>query len=100
MSAEVNKKQEGSNNHEHASPPPTDNTFAMFVVAGMVASAAGFSAYTRHAGPLLRQMNKVSEMQGIRTKAGSSVSAITKKAASKKSTEAAQQAKQDKDDIF
>mmetsp|Transcript_13116 Transcript_13116/g.24629 ORF Transcript_13116/g.24629 Transcript_13116/m.24629 type:complete len:114 (-) Transcript_13116:251-592(-) len=40
-----------------------DNSFAMLVMAGMVASAAGFSMYTRHAGSLLRQMNKVSQMQ-------------------------------------
>lgn len=97
MSTNTNQKQNhtGSMNAE----TPQDNTFAMFVVAGMVASAAGVSAYTRHAGPLLRQMNKVSAMQGVKPRASSS--SIKKNAVSKEAQAAAdKQAKEGKDDII
>ncbi|KAG7368808.1 hypothetical protein IV203_031551 [Nitzschia inconspicua] len=89
-----NKKNEGTA-ASAVEPPPQDDTFAMLVVAGMVASAAGFSAFTRHGGPLLRQLNKVSEIQGIRPRASST----TKTNGMPEQTDASA-AKQAKDDIF
>jgi len=51
-----------------ASTPQTyeekDNTMAMFIMAGMVASSAGFAMYTKQADSLLRKMNRASKMQG------------------------------------
>jgi hypothetical protein len=52
-----------------ASTPPTyeekDNTMAMFIMAGMVASSAGFAMYTKQADSLLRKMNRASKIQGM-----------------------------------
>ncbi len=42
-----------------------DNTMAMFLMAGMVVSSAGFAMYTRQADSLLRRMNSASKIQGI-----------------------------------
>mmetsp|Transcript_21405 Transcript_21405/g.53067 ORF Transcript_21405/g.53067 Transcript_21405/m.53067 type:complete len:94 (-) Transcript_21405:238-519(-) len=50
------------------SPPLTeekDNTMAMFIMAGVVASSAGFAMYTRQADSLLRRMNSASKIQGM-----------------------------------
>eukprot|EP00531_Pseudo-nitzschia_arenysensis_P011849 CAMPEP_0116144338 /NCGR_PEP_ID=MMETSP0329-20121206/15954_1 /TAXON_ID=697910 /ORGANISM="Pseudo-nitzschia arenysensis, Strain B593" /LENGTH=69 /DNA_ID=CAMNT_0003639765 /DNA_START=307 /DNA_END=516 /DNA_ORIENTATION=+ len=38
---------------------------AMFLMAGLVASSAGFAMYTRQADSLLRRMNSASRIQGI-----------------------------------
>mmetsp|Transcript_26213 Transcript_26213/g.56217 ORF Transcript_26213/g.56217 Transcript_26213/m.56217 type:complete len:86 (-) Transcript_26213:446-703(-) len=43
----------------------SDNTMAMFVMAGMVMSSAGFALYTKQADSLLRRMNRASKVQGI-----------------------------------
>jgi len=50
--------------------PPTipsstekDNTFAMFIMALGIASAGGFTMYTKQTGSLLRRMNNVSKIQ-------------------------------------
>ena len=42
-----------------------DNTMAMFLMAGMVVSSAGFAMYTKQADSLLRRMNSASKIQGI-----------------------------------
>jgi len=44
-----------------------DNTIAMFLMAGMVVSSAGFALYTKQADSLLRRMNRASTIQGIST---------------------------------
>jgi hypothetical protein len=115
MSAEPTKKFEvagnnhGNDNGSGSSEPSEDssngnNTFAMFVVAGMVASAAGFSAYTRHAGPMMRQVKKVSELQGIRSRTISAKTATAEKIVSpsyaQQSSASGPPTKNDKLDIF
>jgi hypothetical protein len=50
-------------NQQHVDDVYDNNTMAMFIMAGMVFSAAGFTMYTKHAGSLLRSMNKVSQIQ-------------------------------------
>ena len=46
-------------------PEEKDNTMAMFLMAGMVVSSAGFALYTRQADSLLRRMNSASKIQEI-----------------------------------
>jgi len=48
-------------------PLPTeekDNTMAMFIMAGMVVTSAGFAMYTKQTDSLLRRMNSASKIQG------------------------------------
>ena len=52
-----------------------DNTLAMFIMAGVVVSSAGFTMYTKQADSLLRRMSSANKIQGI---AKSSVKAKTK----------------------
>merc|ERR1712238_432217 len=40
-----------------------DNTFAMFIMALGIASAGGFTMYTKQTGSLLRRMNNISKIQ-------------------------------------
>lgn len=42
------------------------NTVGMLIVGGMVLSTAGFALYTRRTESMLRQMNRVAEMQSRR----------------------------------
>eukprot|EP00536_Pseudo-nitzschia_multiseries_P002718 jgi/Psemu1/301527/fgenesh1_kg.37_\ len=42
-----------------------DNTMAMFIMAGMVVSSAGFAMYTRQADSLLKRMSRASKIQGL-----------------------------------
>ena len=42
-----------------------DNTMAMFIMAGMVVSSAGFAMYTKQADSLLRRMNRASKIPGM-----------------------------------
>lgn len=42
-----------------------DNTMAMFIMAGMVVSSAGFAMYTRQADSLLKRMSRSSKIQGM-----------------------------------
>lgn len=49
-------------------PPATgekDNTMAMFLMAGIVVSSAGFAMYTKQTDSLLRRMNSASKIQGL-----------------------------------
>lgn len=54
---------------ENSKDQPTngekDNTMAMFLMAGIVASSAGFAMYTKQADSLLRRMNSASKIQGL-----------------------------------
>mmetsp|Transcript_21444 Transcript_21444/g.44100 ORF Transcript_21444/g.44100 Transcript_21444/m.44100 type:complete len:92 (+) Transcript_21444:134-409(+) len=56
-----------SRNRTTSGSPPKekDNTMAMFIMAGVVASSAGFAMYTRQADSLLRRMNSASKIQGM-----------------------------------
>ena len=54
-----------------AAAPPTyekDNTMAMFIMAGMVFSSAGFTMYTKQADSLLRRLNRASKITQGTTK--------------------------------
>lgn len=42
-----------------------DNTMAMFIMAGMVVSSAGFAMYTRQADSLLKRISRSSKIQGM-----------------------------------
>jgi hypothetical protein len=106
---EVAGKNHGNDNGSGSSEPSRDgsngnNTFAMFVVAGMVASAAGFSAYSRHAGPMMRQVKKMSEIQGIRSRTISAKTATAEKIVSpsyaQQSSASGPPTKNEKLDIF
>ena len=48
---------------ESAPPPPKSSAFAMFVVLGMVGTAAGFVMYTKRTGAMLKQMERVATQQ-------------------------------------
>lgn len=48
-----------------STPQEKDNTMAMFLMAGIVASSAGFAMYTKQADSLLRRMNSASKIQGL-----------------------------------
>jgi hypothetical protein len=55
---------------ESITTPPVeekDNTMAMFLMAGMVVSSAGFALYTKQADSLLRRMNRANKIQGMPT---------------------------------
>lgn len=42
-----------------------DNAMAMFIMAGIVVSSAGFAMYTRQADSLLKRMSRSSKIQGL-----------------------------------
>jgi hypothetical protein len=42
---------------------PKSSAFAMFVVLGMVGTAAGFVMYTKRTGAMLKQMERVATQQ-------------------------------------
>mmetsp|Transcript_11484 Transcript_11484/g.26969 ORF Transcript_11484/g.26969 Transcript_11484/m.26969 type:complete len:92 (+) Transcript_11484:133-408(+) len=42
-----------------------DKTMAMFIMAGMVVSSAGFAMYSRQADSLLKRMSRASKIQGL-----------------------------------
>lgn len=48
-----------------STPQEKDNTMAMFLMAGIVVSSAGFAMYTKQADSLLRRMNSASKIQGL-----------------------------------
>jgi hypothetical protein len=51
--------------HAKESPPPQpkSSAFAMFVVLGMVGTAAGFVMYTKRTGAMLKQVERVATQQ-------------------------------------
>jgi hypothetical protein len=79
-----------------------NNTFAMFIVAGMVMSAAGFTMYTKQAGSLLKAINRASELQGMSKSSTAAAAAVAKKKPGNISKEEWDRIRprHDKDDIF
>lgn len=81
-----------------------DNTMAMFIMAGMVVSSAGFVMYTRQADSLLKRMSSSSKIQGLtnasyRTKPKSKSKLIILKSSSSESNSKAK-IFHEKDDFF
>lgn len=76
-----------------------DNTMAMFLMAGIVASSAGFAMYTRQADALLRRMNSASKIQGI-AKSSSTLQPIHTKLVSKVDRKYKAKTFHEKDDFF
>ena len=48
---------------KESAAPPKSSAFAMFVVLGMVGTAAGFVMYTKRTGVMLKQMERVATQQ-------------------------------------
>jgi len=81
-----------------------DNTMAMFIMAGMVVSSAGFVMYTRQADSLLKRMSSSSKIQGLanasyRTKPKPKSTLIISKSSSSDSNSKAKTF-HEKDDFF